>query len=207
MGWGLTLGWSAITLQCSPNAVGGGSHGSRVGSPVEPRGERSRLEGVRKSAITTTDSYTYYAIRLLRNTAYFIKYLDAVCVYFISTLCLLYYLLVRLRVRPEHDRVQSCAIALRSPASERSSDLIKRYSPDKRYSLWDWVYALYLPLCIRARRAQPRATPHPVSASAHCWGGGGGLLNRTRKRCHWHKLKLEHTPKRTVGVNNSKRPS
>ena len=39
------------------------------------------------------------------------------------------YLLVRLRVRPEHDRVQSCAIALRSPASERSSDL-KRYSPD-----------------------------------------------------------------------------
>ena len=39
------------------------------------------------------------------------------------------YLLVRVRVRPEHDRVQSCAIALRSPASERSSDL-KRYSPD-----------------------------------------------------------------------------
>ena len=39
------------------------------------------------------------------------------------------YLLVRLRVRPEHDRVQSCAIALRSPASERSPDL-KRYSPD-----------------------------------------------------------------------------
>ena len=39
------------------------------------------------------------------------------------------YLLVRVHVRPEHDRVQSCAIALRSPASERSSDL-KRYSPD-----------------------------------------------------------------------------
>ena len=33
------------------------------------------------------------------------------------------YLLVRVHVRPEHDRVQSCAIALRSPAPERSSDL------------------------------------------------------------------------------------
>eukprot|EP00964_Phaeocystis_antarctica_P099917 scaffold65675_cov85-Phaeocystis_antarctica.AAC.5 len=32
-------------------------------------------------------------------------------------------------VRPEHDRAQSCAIALRSPASERPSDL-NRYSPD-----------------------------------------------------------------------------
>ena len=30
------------------------------------------------------------------------------------------YLLGQLRVRPEHDRVQSCAIALRSPAYERS---------------------------------------------------------------------------------------
>jgi len=39
------------------------------------------------------------------------------------------YLLVRVRVRPEHDRAQSCAIALRSPASERPSDL-NRYSPD-----------------------------------------------------------------------------
>ena len=39
------------------------------------------------------------------------------------------YLLVRLRVRPERHRAQSCAIALRSPAPERSSDL-KRYSPD-----------------------------------------------------------------------------
>ena len=33
------------------------------------------------------------------------------------------YLLVRVHVRPEHDRFQSCAIALRSPASERPSDL------------------------------------------------------------------------------------
>ena len=33
------------------------------------------------------------------------------------------YLLVRIPVRPEHDRVQSYAITLRSPASERSSDL------------------------------------------------------------------------------------
>ena len=32
------------------------------------------------------------------------------------------YLLVRLRVRPERHRAQSCAIALRSPAPERSSD-------------------------------------------------------------------------------------
>ena len=32
-------------------------------------------------------------------------------------------LLVRVRVRPEHDRAQSCAIALRSPASERPSDV------------------------------------------------------------------------------------
>ena len=39
------------------------------------------------------------------------------------------YLLVRVRVRPEHDRVQSCAIALRSPTSKRSPDE-KRYSPD-----------------------------------------------------------------------------
>jgi hypothetical protein len=39
------------------------------------------------------------------------------------------YLLVRVRVRPELHRAQSCAIALRSPAPERSSDL-KRYSPD-----------------------------------------------------------------------------
>ena len=39
------------------------------------------------------------------------------------------YLLVRLRVRPERHRAQSCAIALRSPAPERSSDL-KPYSPD-----------------------------------------------------------------------------
>ena len=35
----------------------------------------------------------------------------------------------QLRVRPEHDQAQSCAIALRSPASERPSDL-SRYSPD-----------------------------------------------------------------------------
>ena len=35
----------------------------------------------------------------------------------------LLYLLVGLRVRPEHHRAQSCAIALRSPASERPSDL------------------------------------------------------------------------------------
>eukprot|EP00964_Phaeocystis_antarctica_P036129 scaffold20650_cov74-Phaeocystis_antarctica.AAC.1 len=35
----------------------------------------------------------------------------------------------QLPVRPEHDRAQSCAIALRSPASERPSDS-KRYSPD-----------------------------------------------------------------------------
>ena len=41
------------------------------------------------------------------------------------------YLLVRLRVRPERHRAQSCAIALRSPAPERSSDR-KRYSPDIR---------------------------------------------------------------------------
>eukprot|EP00964_Phaeocystis_antarctica_P089844 scaffold57397_cov71-Phaeocystis_antarctica.AAC.1 len=34
-----------------------------------------------------------------------------------------------LPVRPEHDRAQSCAIALRSPASERPSDA-NRYSPD-----------------------------------------------------------------------------
>jgi hypothetical protein len=42
------------------------------------------------------------------------------------------YLLVRLRVRPERHRAQSCAIALRSPAPERSSDLktiFTRYSP------------------------------------------------------------------------------
>ena len=39
------------------------------------------------------------------------------------------YLLVRLRVWPERHLAQSCAIALRSPASERPSDL-KRYSPD-----------------------------------------------------------------------------
>ena len=39
------------------------------------------------------------------------------------------YLLVRVCVRPERRRAQSCAIALRSPAPERSSDL-KRYSPD-----------------------------------------------------------------------------
>eukprot|EP00964_Phaeocystis_antarctica_P098070 scaffold64123_cov54-Phaeocystis_antarctica.AAC.1 len=39
------------------------------------------------------------------------------------------YLLVRVPVRPEHDRAQSCAIALRSPASERPSDP-NRYSPD-----------------------------------------------------------------------------
>jgi hypothetical protein len=32
------------------------------------------------------------------------------------------YLLVRVRVRPERHRAQSCAIALRSPAPERSSD-------------------------------------------------------------------------------------
>eukprot|EP00964_Phaeocystis_antarctica_P075689 scaffold46736_cov60-Phaeocystis_antarctica.AAC.3 len=38
------------------------------------------------------------------------------------------YLLVRVPVRPEHDRAQSCAIALRSPASERPSDL-NRNSP------------------------------------------------------------------------------
>jgi hypothetical protein len=39
------------------------------------------------------------------------------------------FLLVRLRVWPERHLAQSCAIALRSPASERPSDL-KRYSPD-----------------------------------------------------------------------------
>ena len=39
------------------------------------------------------------------------------------------YLLVQVCVRPERRRAQSCAIALRSPAPERSSDL-KRYSPD-----------------------------------------------------------------------------
>ena len=38
-----------------------------------------------------------------------------------------------LPVRPEHDRVQSYAIALRSPASERPSDL-NRYSPDMHLS-------------------------------------------------------------------------
>merc|ERR1712166_658124 len=32
-------------------------------------------------------------------------------------------LTMELPVRPEHDRAQSCAIALRSPASERPSDL------------------------------------------------------------------------------------
>ena len=36
---------------------------------------------------------------------------------------------VQLLVRPERHRAQSCAIALRSPASERSPDL-NRYSPD-----------------------------------------------------------------------------
>ena len=35
----------------------------------------------------------------------------------------------QLPVRPEHDRVQSCAIALRSPASERTSDLNPGPSP------------------------------------------------------------------------------
>jgi hypothetical protein len=39
------------------------------------------------------------------------------------------YLLVRLRVRPERHRAQSCVIALRSPAPERSSEYF-RYSPD-----------------------------------------------------------------------------
>ena len=39
------------------------------------------------------------------------------------------FLLVRLRVWPERHLAQSCAIALRSPVSERPSDL-KRYSPD-----------------------------------------------------------------------------
>jgi hypothetical protein len=43
------------------------------------------------------------------------------------------YLLVRLRVRPERHRAQSCAIALRPPAPERSSDL-KRYSPDIHFT-------------------------------------------------------------------------
>ena len=38
----------------------------------------------------------------------------------------------QLRVRPEHDRVQSCAIALRSPASERSSDLKRSSAPPPR---------------------------------------------------------------------------
>jgi len=38
------------------------------------------------------------------------------------------YLLVRLRVRPERHRAQSCAIALRSPAPERSSDLKHKVS-------------------------------------------------------------------------------
>eukprot|EP00964_Phaeocystis_antarctica_P005085 scaffold2780_cov23-Phaeocystis_antarctica.AAC.1 len=40
----------------------------------------------------------------------------------------------QLPVRPEHDRVQSCAIALRSPASERPSDLKRiftEYSPTR----------------------------------------------------------------------------
>eukprot|EP00964_Phaeocystis_antarctica_P144267 scaffold110018_cov69-Phaeocystis_antarctica.AAC.6 len=40
-----------------------------------------------------------------------------------------YQLVTTLRVRPEHDRAQSRAIALRSPASERPSDH-NRYSPD-----------------------------------------------------------------------------
>jgi hypothetical protein len=48
------------------------------------------------------------------------------------------YLLVRVRVRPERHRAQSCAIALRSPAPERSSDL-KRYSPDIHRTHWCYL--------------------------------------------------------------------
>ena len=39
------------------------------------------------------------------------------------------YLLVRVPVRPEHDRVQSCAIALRSPASERLHEVHPNLPP------------------------------------------------------------------------------
>eukprot|EP00964_Phaeocystis_antarctica_P077289 scaffold47932_cov30-Phaeocystis_antarctica.AAC.1 len=43
----------------------------------------------------------------------------------------------QLPVRPEHDRVQSCAIALRSPACERPSDP-NRYSPDIHSGARQW---------------------------------------------------------------------
>ena len=44
----------------------------------------------------------------------------------------------RLRVRPERHRAQSCTIALRSPASERSSDL-NGYSPDMFTPVAGWL--------------------------------------------------------------------
>ena len=64
------------------------------------------------------------------------------------------YLLVRLRVRPERHRAQSCAIALRSPAPERSSDL-KRYSQ---------IFTSHRHSCLRTSRClQPAATGNRYS--------------------------------------------
>ena len=52
------------------------------------------------------------------------------------------YLIVELPVRPVGDQAQSLVIALRSPATKRSSDL-NRYSPDIHYCTIATTYYYY----------------------------------------------------------------
>ena len=77
--------------------------------------------------------------------------------------------LVRLRVRPERHRAQSCTIALRSPAPERSSDL-KRYSPDihaRNFSENKFPWALFRQKTQGAmRNSSAKVTPSKREA----WG-------------------------------------
>ena len=69
------------------------------------------------------------------------------------------YLLVRLRVRPERHRAQSCTIALPSPAPDPACAIFTRYSP----------HAISI-----ARRDPPRAAPPCTAAEAR---------RKRRRRC------------------------
>eukprot|EP00964_Phaeocystis_antarctica_P135897 scaffold100291_cov61-Phaeocystis_antarctica.AAC.4 len=96
------------------------------------------------------------------------------------------YLLVRVTVRPEHDRAQSCAIALRSPASERPSDLNR-----SKQSI--------TPNCPGSYPSAPTAAEVAVGNS---WGKSDGSVGRAavRRRSSQHEAEHGEDGAR-VGVN------
>ena len=89
---------------------------------------------------------------------------------------LLYLLVRRLRVRPERHRAQSCAIALRSPAPERSSDIHQIFT-SRRPSLL--ISALRFLETAPASRASDPAQPTKCR-----WASSNAPFPPTWRRSH-----------------------